>query len=613
MASAFFKSACLSLSLRCCLLLTFSASLFPYLYGPEHLLRRSFAIISLSIGGFQTLNHVLAPFTFDSKGKQRQALASGSSSSSAPYADHSNASPGADRAKPSIDLGGPDSAALYAVIPDHPSSLLVRKGCSSKLLPSEKDPMRDGDGDDPVVLTESVSLHDFVRKHVTSLFEKWEPTWWLNSGHFQTFWSSAGNFSELDQIEYDRTLLELPDGGVVAVDFTFPRDGSISDETPIVIVLPGLTGGSQASYVRMLVAQTGKSRAEGGLGLRSVVLNSRGCGNVPLRTPQISAGSPNDLKSALIFLREKYPAAPIYGVGFSLGATVLSKYLGQEGDASEIQAAVVVACPWDLQRNSDQLEREFIGKHVYSRALAKSYLALLHRSLPTLEVDSSHVFHSHLEIIHTLRSPTFTKVNTHMAAIIGGPSPDFPHPSVNDFYRWASCARDIPGVSVPLLIINADDDPIVQVLPEDEVRAQRGGKNGGGSTMMVVTRGGGHLGWFHGKDAKRRWISTPIMQWLRAVSEEIVWGPDDPGYIGGAGADAQTVTGDFQVVAEPSKRKRRVRVVCEDGFTRAEGEPLEIGYRLFDDEDFGFVDTTPAGGETGANGDSSVPGAFAGL
>ena len=67
-------------------------------------------------------------------------------------------------------------------------------------------------------------------------------------------------------------------------------------------------------------------------------------GNVPLRTPQISAGSPDDLRAALLYIRTRYPDAPLYAVGFSLGGTVLSKYLGQEGESSEIRAGCVVAC-----------------------------------------------------------------------------------------------------------------------------------------------------------------------------------------------------------------------------------------------------------------------------
>jgi len=350
----------------------------------------------------------------------------------------------------------------------------------------------------------------------------------LNSGHLQTLWSSMGDFSDVDRVQYERVLLQLPDGGMIAVDFTEPPydgDEKIDHLTPIVIVLPGLTGGSQASYVRSLLTVICGPKSNGGLGYRGAVVNSRGCGNVPLVTPRISAGSADDLRSALLCIRSRHPNAPIFAVGFSLGAVVLMKYLGEEGKNSVLKGGCVVACPWDLRKNSELLESRFFYRQVYSRALAKSYLSVLHRSLPTLKIPPSSPFHAHLPLLQTLQRPTFTEVNTHLASIIGGAPPVFPLPSVNDFYTWASCVNEIHNVRVPLLCLNADDDPIVveNELPYEEVRkANETGDGEGGWVAMVVTRGGGHLGWFTG-EAKRRWISTPIAEWLRSLAEEVVW------------------------------------------------------------------------------------------
>jgi len=339
-----------------------------------------------------------------------------------------------------------------------------------------------------------------------------------------------------------------------------------------------LTGGSQASYVRSLLSITSGSKSRGGLGYRSVVVNSRGCGNVPLRTPQLSAGSADDLRCALLFIRKLYPDAPCFAVGFSLGATVLTKYLGEEREASGIQAGCVVACPWDLLKNSEILENRFFYRHVYSRALAKSYLALLHRSLPTLAIPSESVFNSHLEIIRTLRNPTFTQVNAHLTSIIGGAPPIFPHASVEAFYTWASCATDLEGVRVPLLCINADDDPIVSELPFEEVHA-----NEGGWVAMVVTRGGGHLGWFE-KEGKRRWISKPIVEWVKALAEEVVWNNEDD----------DAVDSVSRVRNLPNDESRE-----EDGFVRLGGEYTHVGYRVLS-----------VGGDPG---ETAIPGALAGL
>jgi uncharacterized protein len=66
---------------------------------------------------------------------------------------------------------------------------------------------------------------------------------------------------------------------------------------------------------------------------------------VPLTTPQLySAGHTDDLRTALLYISNLYPNAPLLGVGFSLGANVLTRYLGQEGEHSRLVAGCAIAC-----------------------------------------------------------------------------------------------------------------------------------------------------------------------------------------------------------------------------------------------------------------------------
>jgi len=184
-------------------------------------------------------------------------------------------------------------------------------------------------------------------------------------------------------------------------------------------------------------------------------------------------------------------------------------------------------------------------------------------------------------------------VNTHLTSIIGGGKESgFPYETVDDFYRWASCGVDggLNDIRVPLLCINADDDPIVSCLPISEIRFANSpssppssttsspvpeeGK--GGWVAMIVTKGGGHLGWFDG-EAKRRWISKPLVQWVRACAEEVVW----PSPSAGTGVEEDAL-----------------------GFMRMKGRST-AGYRVISE-----------GGDAGLDGnggDATIPGALAGL
>lgn len=47
-------------------------------------------------------------------------------------------------------------------------------------------------------------------------------------------------------------------------------------------------------------------------------------------------------------IKNQQPNRRIYLVGFSLDASILPNYLGQEGENSQIEGSCVIAAPWDL-------------------------------------------------------------------------------------------------------------------------------------------------------------------------------------------------------------------------------------------------------------------------
>ncbi|HEV7738325.1 MAG TPA: hypothetical protein VGO47_13255, partial [Chlamydiales bacterium] len=66
--------------------------------------------------------------------------------------------------------------------------------------------------------------------------------------------------------------------GLFTVDVTPPfstRAYMVGE--PILVVLHGLTGGSHENYVRAILSSVVPNTSNGGLGMRGVVLNFRGC------------------------------------------------------------------------------------------------------------------------------------------------------------------------------------------------------------------------------------------------------------------------------------------------------------------------------------------------
>lgn len=66
---------------------------------------------------------------------------------------------------------------------------------------------------------------------------------------------------------------------------------------------------------------------------------------VPITSPLLySAGHTDDTRQALKYITHLYPNAPLLGLGFSLGANVLTRYLGEEREATRLRAVCCLAC-----------------------------------------------------------------------------------------------------------------------------------------------------------------------------------------------------------------------------------------------------------------------------
>ena len=120
---------------------------------PGHaFIRRSFELISLYyIAPVTTLNAFLAPFLLDSK----------------PDASHSQSKSKSDSSK--SRLKHDERWPKRIIAPDNVASVRVKRQAGSG-VDSEKAEEKE----------ESVSLEDFVRRHVSSLFADWDSTWWLD-------------------------------------------------------------------------------------------------------------------------------------------------------------------------------------------------------------------------------------------------------------------------------------------------------------------------------------------------------------------------------------------------------------------------------------------------
>lgn len=142
---------------------------------------------------------------------------------------------------------------------------------------------------------------------------------------------------------------------------------------------------------------------------------------------------------------------------------------------------------------------------------------LIQRHRGPLTQDPDSLMAKRVTATLALKNPRLDEIDDNWTRFVGSNSPHFPFKTNHEYYVYTSCHRALNHIRVPFLAINAADDPIVRSVPVDAV--------GGGWGVMVVTPGGGHLGWFeigaNFGDAAR-WIKKPVLEWLRAVGEDLV-------------------------------------------------------------------------------------------
>ncbi|KAI0318948.1 AB-hydrolase YheT [Amylostereum chailletii] len=364
------------------------------------------------------------------------------------------------------------------------------------------------------------TIRDLVQEFCPSLFTPYAPPWWLIGGHMQTLYSVLGDFSKVDKVVYDRTLLRLKDGGTIGLDFTLPAaTGRIFTETtPVVVVLHGLTGGSHESYVRAVVVPAITPVTEGGLGYRAVVVNFRACAGVPLTSPQLySAAQTDDLRQALLYIAELYPNAPLVGLGFSLGASILTRYLAQEGEESRLSSGCALGTPWDyLKMNDRSVPSNMFLHEVYAKGLGSNCQKLLATHAAEISKFPDSYLASVASEVISRKSITAIEFDTVITRVVGGPAPLFPFNHVLDFYSHVCVNKLLPDIRVPFLGINSDDDPIANDIPMD---------NSNKWVTIAATVAGGHLGWFETEGGPfgniRRWVRKPVLEWLKVTAEDM--------------------------------------------------------------------------------------------
>ena len=227
----------------------------------------------------------------------------------------------------------------------------------------------------------------------------------LFNGHLQTAWTAMKSADI--PVYYRRHVFDSKDPpypGTFAVDFVAPKpavplpvDESLpprtthysdeefqqlgsNDSRPMLILLHGLSGGSHEIYLRHVIRDLVPKGWDGDQDWDACVVNSRGCAESKITTHILyNARATWDVRQTVEWIREKWPNRRLFGIGFSLGANILTNYLGEEGSNCKLDAAVIVSNPWNLEVSSLAMQSTFLGRRMYSQTMGNNMRALFEK------------------------------------------------------------------------------------------------------------------------------------------------------------------------------------------------------------------------------------------
>ena len=329
----------------------------------------------------------------------------------------------------------------------------------------------------------------------------WLSVFGLGGGHLQTIWFGKGPKGDELLGRVTTETWRMPDGGTVGLAWP-EAPPSLPASAPVTLLLPGLCGsvvGSGCTCSELLNA-----------GIRPVVLHARGCGQRLTTACFNLFGRTDDVRECVKRIGAKYPDASVALYGVSAGTALLVRYLGEEGQRPA------------GERTVPRVYAGVADSPGYDIGVCLTRVAWLYDSAFYINVLKKHWLDgANGDLVRRLAPDAYERMrasrNMHDFMVAASPCADVE--MVRSRERLASsavyadsfagflAASNPMGVAehidVPVLVLNADDDPICATANTDE-NAELMLRQGCRKGVVLRLPTGGHCGFYAGLRA-RRW------------------------------------------------------------------------------------------------------------
>jgi predicted alpha/beta-fold hydrolase len=314
---------------------------------------------------------------------------------------------------------------------------------------------------------------------------RFRPPFFFRNGHIQTVLSVL--LPRRSDGTFQRERLELVDGDFL--DLGWARIGA----DRLVVLSHGLEGSSDARYIRGMAAALNAAEWD------VLVWDFRGCSEETNRLPRLyHSGETGDLGAVIDCAAVRYSRIAI--VGFSLGGNLILKYLGESSPHPAVVGAAAVSAPLDLGATARALDRQW-SKRIYRDSCIKSLIA---------KVEAKAVrFPEKFDVSGIRMIRTFEAFDDRYTAPIHG------FRDVEDYWKRSSARQFLNRITVPTLILNACDDPLLtaESFPVAEAEANP-------CLFLEMPKWGGHLGFVDLVRGIEPWSERRVVKFLTANGHE---------------------------------------------------------------------------------------------
>ena len=260
---------------------------------------------------------------------------------------------------------------------------------------------------------------------------------WLPGGHLQTIYPAT--CISKPQVAYRRERWNAPDGDFVDIDFVDGKPGH-----PFIVLFHGLEGSSHSHYSRALMAQIAR------LGWSGAVPHFRGCsGELNLAPRFYHSGDAQEVDwivRRLAALGRTRKANKFYAAGVSLGGNALLRWLGESQHQAEIvDAACAISAPLDLAG----------GGAALSQGLNLIYTRVFLQTLKPKCLQKLAQFPGLFDRERMLGARNLYEFDNVVTAPLHG------YNDTDDYWNRASARHVLPDITVPTLVLNAQNDPFL--------------------------------------------------------------------------------------------------------------------------------------------------------